>query len=227
MTALYLFIIILLGQEVIIEPDKIGESTIPNSVEINEFLTKNKFKTKLLEEEETMMEFYFAHGFNSCWGDCWRNCAWVDTLFSSSELSPTNNISYDVKNIDDFDLRTAWIEGKPDYGIGESISVNLKTIEYEEVKIKNIVVVNGYTKNHNVWKNNSRIKKLRLSCNGKIIGTLSLKDTDKYQSFDIADLVTKENNQYLFKFEIVDIYPGDKFSDTGISAILFEGDGCG
>ena len=227
MKILYFLLLILNGQNSTIEPDSIGNSTIPNSIEINEFLSKNNFASKEIEEEELMMNFYFAHGFNSCWGDCWRNCVWMDTIYSSSQLDSINGITYKAQNVDDFDLRTAWIEGKPDYGLGESLTMSLKTIDEKNVKISRIIFVNGYTKSLKTWENNSRVKEIKLYCNDLLIGTLKLKDTDKYQSFEIGNLLEKVDNIYKLRFEILDIYPGKKFKDTGLSAIILEGEGCG
>ena len=226
MFAWYILLLVSVVQDKLIEPDRIGRSTIPDQSEIETFLSQNRFETKALEEEALQMEFFFAHGFESCWADCWRNCVWTDTTYSSSHLSSVGNISYGPQNADDSDLRTAWIENSADYGVGESLTVSMSTIESNQIKISRLIIVNGYTKSFETWRNNSRVKRLRVICNGASIGTLSLRDTDHYQSFEIGDLVSRVNNRYVFKFEVVDTYPGDKYKDTALSEILFEGVGC-
>src|SRR5689334_11638913 len=56
------------------------------------------------------------------YGGCSLACglAWDVTASSSHEGEGLNK--YAVSNLEDFDIDTAWIEGKPDYGIGELIS---------------------------------------------------------------------------------------------------------
>ena len=45
----------------------------------------------------------------------------VTPIKASSTLPPQGKANYSLNNISDFDPMTAWVEGKPDYGIGEYI----------------------------------------------------------------------------------------------------------
>ncbi len=227
MKVFYISLFLMLFQINLIEPDRIEFSTIPNPVQIKKFLSEHNFETKEVKEEELRFEFFFAHGFSSCWSHCWRHCSKRDTVYSSSHLSSDKDIYYGPENIDDLDLRTAWIEGKQGYGVGESLTISLSTFDLKEIRLNRIVIVNGYTKSIKTWRNNSRVKRLKVYSNSKLVGILCLKDTDKYQSFNIGNLIKKADNKYVLEFEIVDVYPGDKYKDTAISAILFEGEGCG
>src|SRR5690606_27192716 len=54
-------------------------------------------------------------------------CSWYcgggqDTQTASSELKPFKEINYSAGNAHDLSYQTAWIEGVPGYGIGESLT---------------------------------------------------------------------------------------------------------
>lgn len=126
---------------------------------------------------------------------------------ASSSLRPQGKYNYDPKNINDYDPRTAWIEGKSDYGIGESFSVS------SGIGLR-VYIFNGYQHSYSSWKNNSRVKKLRVYSDGDTLCYLELKDVMGGQYFNLPN-----NYDYptWLKFEIVEVYKGDKWSDVAIS----------
>lgn len=134
----------------------------------------------------------------------WFNCTnGPDKVKASSSLSPQGKYNFNAKNINDNDPLTAWIEGKSDYGIGESFSV--KGNGYR------VYIFNGYQYSYSAWKNNSRVKKFRVYSDGDTLCYLELKDVMGGQYFDLRDHYT------WLKFEIVEVYKGDKWSDVAIS----------
>lgn len=60
--------------------------------------------------------------------------------------------------------------------------------------------------------------------NGEFITNIELEDTIKPQYIDISSfgLNAKSGKEAKFKFEIVDVYKGEKYEDTAITAISFE-----
>lgn len=88
-----------------------------------------------------------------------------------------------------------------------------------------INIINGYSKSKTAWKNNSRVKKLKLSVNGEPKFILNLKDQMGGQYFDIGNALFKdrvnEMHNYTVTFEILDVYEGDKYDDTAITSIGF------
>ena len=127
---------------------------------------------------------------------------------ASSTLSSQGANNYYSKNIHDWDPRTAWVEGKSDYGIGEYFEVNLP------YGGSNIIIFNGYQKSYSTWKNNSRVKKFKVYGDNKPLCYLILNDKMGYQYFDLTD-----DNYEIFRFEIIEVYQGEKWKDVAISEI--------
>ena len=107
----------------------------------------------------------------------------------------------------------------------------------------------GYAKNETTWKENSRVKTLRLYVGNRHWCDLRLKDTDKPQIFQLpeglevfprkhgaeipakgeyAQWVDREPEvkihtyQTNFRFEIMEVYPGDKYDNTCITGIAID-----
>ncbi len=131
---------------------------------------------------------------------------------ASSTLKSQGNSNYNLDNIEDLDIRTAWIEGKEDYGVGESVEFT-----FDRKSITQIIIYNGYQKSKEAWENNSRVKRLKLYTDKGLSAILEVQDTRGRQTFDI-DI---ESSKY--KFVIDDVYEGKKWKDTAISEIDFYG----
>lgn len=163
-----------------------------------------------------------------------KGCSWycggsVKLITASSELKENNGISYSPKNAHDFDKNTAWIEGKSDYGIGEFITY---TFDFSELityngglGINRILLANGYKKDHQTWKNNSRVKQLKVYVNDKPYAILNLLDVFEIQTIEIGEIIFPSNKETKIKFEITQVYEGDKYKDTAISLLMFDGVG--
>lgn len=162
-------------------------------------------------------------------------CSWycggkVDTVKASSSLASQGNFSYQAKNAADFTYETAWVEGAKGVGIGEYIEYQFspKSARVEEVKI-----ANGYVKSEKAWKENARAKKLKLYHNGKPYAILNLKNERSEQVFSVGpfgfqyylmDDDKKPTKPWTLRFEILEVYPGIRYTDTAISEIHFMGD---
>lgn len=156
---------------------------------------------------------------------------------ASSTLESQGENNYKIENIHDLDLTTAWIEGKPDYGIGEFLTIEFNwKEEYEGFgKVYNfhgiIEIFNGYCKSEKIWAENSRIKTLKMYYNEQPICIIELVDTWQYQQLDLKKFFTfpkykinaKDGDK--LKFEIIDVYKGTKFKDTGLSEFVFQSTG--
>lgn len=163
-----------------------------------------------------------------------KGCNWycegsVKSIQASSELKKTDGIDYGPKNAHDFDKNTAWVEGKTDYGIGESIEYNFDFTEKKkyagELGITRILLANGYKKNKKTWKNNSRVKQLSLSPNGEHIAMLNILDAYEIQTIELGEIKFPANKETKLKFQITQVYKGDKYKNTAISLLMFEGIG--
>ena len=79
-------------------------------------------------------------------------------------------------------------------------------------------------KSEETWKNNNRVKKLKLYVNGVPFGILNLKDSLTDQHFSVGTLGHNKNGtDLILKFEILEVYKGSKYNDTAITEIYFDG----
>ncbi len=172
----------------------------------------------------------------------------VEIIKASSNLAPQGKYNYAINNICDDDPRTAWVEGKEDYGIGEYL-------EFKDWSIMGggeISILNGYQSSKLAWENNSRVKRFKISLNNKDVCYLDLSDAMGIQTFNLPEVAlkiirgeekavkTKEeipngieynaimDGMYYYtlggggvlRFTIVEVYEGLKFKDTAISGIF-------
>jgi len=166
----------------------------------------------------------------------------IGDAFSTSELKPQGQIDYSIKNISDYDLNTAWIEGETDYGIGERFGFTFNFPEnteyggaYQFYGIVNLF--NGYCKTLHTWQKNSRIRKLKVYYNDSPVCIVELIDTWHFQYFDIGKYFKckndKRNMDSLFEikqgdklsFEILDVYAGTEYEDVALSEFMAESAG--
>ena len=162
------------------------------------------------------------------------DCSWYcgggdDTLSASSTLSSQGGVSYEVGNAHDLSYGTAWVEGAEGYGIGESITYHFPP---HTPRITEVNVVNGYVKSERLWRDNSRVKTLLMYVDGEAYAELHLADTREVQSFtveplghgDRADWTSLvEKGWWTIRFEIAEVYEGDRYEDTAITEIYFDG----
>ena len=158
-------------------------------------------------------------------------------ITSSSFLN--NNSNYKPENLCDNSFKTAWVEGAKDYGIGEYFEYYINKYKFfkenefnEEIEafiptIHEIHLFNGYVKSEKAFKENSRIKKLKMYVDGKPWAILELVDTTSQQIFEIPEinyLKVKNRKDYkedlILKFEILEVYPGNKYQDTCLTELL-------
>lgn len=156
-------------------------------------------------------------------------CSWycggsVNRITASSCLKPQGTNTYEAENLHDFNHETAWAEGVEGGGIGEYI---IYEFPGNCPRVTTVNILNGYVNNQKVWKQNSRVKKLRLYYNNTPIAVLELEDSRTLQWFDIGLLGNgtdaKNAPAWTLKFEILEIYPGTRHNDTVISDIYFDG----
>jgi hypothetical protein len=170
------------------------------------------------DEDNANKEDYLAVGEIGC---SWYCGGGPDSIMASSELKPNGKLDYKPDNSHDFSLRTAWVEGASGNGIGQSLTYRFQKLS---PPVTEVLIYNGYMKSEQAWKDNARVKELKLYVNNKPYAIFNLKDTTALQVFKIGSHQGKNGDLYL-KFEIVDVYKGDKYDDVAISEIEFNGTG--
>lgn len=143
----------------------------------------------------------------------------VDNIIVSSTLRPQGSKNYRATNLHDRNHETAWVEGVKGYGIGQWIEYQGTDGCFGEgFPVVEIRILNGYVKSDKAWRENSRVKRLKVYCNGKPKCILELQNSRSLQAFNVKGLFSAGAT---IRFEILDVYPGTKYQDTVISEIYF------
>jgi hypothetical protein len=160
-------------------------------------------------------------------GCSWYCGGFVSGFDASSSLAPFKEIVYSAAKAHDFDVATAWIEGKADYGIGEFIeyTFDMTTVGKHELGVTQLIIANGYKKTKKTWEENARVKKMKMYVDNKPYAVVELLDAFEFQTVDIGKIMLPHQKVMKMKFEIMEVYPGTKYKDTAISELLFEGVG--
>ncbi len=167
----------------------------------------------------------------SYWDIIGGGCSWYcaggpKEVSASSSLAPQGENDYSAENAHDLNYEYAWAEGVDGYGVGEHL---VYTFEGSCPRITEIKVVNGYVKSESAYKNNSRVKKLKVYYNDQATAILNLKDIRGTQIFQFEPIGFQDRKNleqaedWTLKFEITEVYKGLKFQDTVISEIYFDG----
>ena len=154
---------------------------------------------------------------------CSLGCAMGWQTKASSHLKPQGRNRYDARNIDDGLVNTAWIEGVKGYGIGEVITFtftrkNFKEAHLEKINFNGFFVINGYCKDKKTWKENSRVKKIRIEHNDKPRCEAILHDSMNVQRISLSTVWLRPGDT--IKVTILAVYPGEKYQDTAISELM-------
>lgn len=160
-------------------------------------------------------------------GDGLSNCI-LPIVSATSSLKPNKDISYFPENANEGSFHNAWIEGKSDYGIGESIEFTYLNTKYENQSftINEVVILNGYYKSEKLWKTNSRVKQFVLYYNNEETAILELLDIRNPQRFKIPNISIEYNKTTKIRFKILEVYKGSKYKDSAITSFKFNGTGC-
>lgn len=215
------------AQTPVLQPKSVIEMDFEKESKLFDFYSlklKQNPQDSSLTEEVFSLGIEYKESFWDIFGDA---CSWYCaggpfSVTASSSLKSNGKNSYDGQNAHDLDYKNAWVEGVSGYGIGEYLLYKFKG---DSPRVTEIIVVNGYVKSRAAFKNNSRVKKLKVYKDDKPIAILELKDIMGEQTFDIGTLGYHRENapDWSLKFEIMEVYEGEKYDDTAISEIYFQG----
>lgn len=136
------------------------------------------------------------------------------TLRTSSCL---DSKQYSASKINDKRPDTAWVEGHAGDGTGESISLSFSQEDLNSKQINSFTIINGYTKNEKVWKQNNRVEFLKVLVNDRDYCYIKLHDTYLVQNIHLLKGIPIEKGDTQIKLVIQEIYKGDKYNDTCIT----------
>jgi hypothetical protein len=189
--------------------------------------------------------------FSSCLDyESWRTRYGEPWLLSASPSMPSTACdSFQLDNIFDGDLATAWISSAEDAHASEYICVQsplapdpeneqyfyFTDIWGDEDRITkdlfcvfSLNIYNGWQKSPETWREYSRIKRILVWNNDRMYCVIELEDTMYPQIVDILRFHIRNPEHWeftmpyggSFKLEISDVYPGDTYQNTGLSELL-------
>jgi hypothetical protein len=114
-----------------------------------------------------------------------------------------------------------WVEGARGQGINERLSLKPVQLSAPVIYISSGFV--NFEKSY-LYKENSRIKKIRVSnaFGNSII--IDLKDTPHFQPIDLTGLMPEDEiwwAEYSLFIDILDVYPGTKYTDTCVNSLYY------
>lgn len=141
-------------------------------------------------------------------------------ISASSVLDMQASHSYEVENISDGDISTAWVEGVEGDGIGETIVFDFEGKE----TISGVEIYSGYHSEVENYENNGKVTDFLLHFSDGTTVKCNLEDTlHQYIEFGTPIIFTfdQEIEADSVTLEIVGVESGLKYQDTCISEIKF------
>jgi hypothetical protein len=130
----------------------------------------------------------------------------------TSVLAPQGDNRYGPEVFVGEDEKKAWCEGVTGYGHNESVTFHFKPA----VRMQEFTFVNGYQKSDETYKNNSRVKQLRIQTSDGFATVVTVPDTKEAHTIKLQRAVKPQ----WVRFTIAEVYPGARGSDTCIAAIF-------
>jgi hypothetical protein len=143
------------------------------------------------------------------------------TATATSQLAPVKKgdeeITYAASNVGDNDPNSAWVEGVKGDGVGESITLTLRTPR----KVSFIAVQNGYCKfdDESAYSKNGRPAEFSISINDGKPFTAAMPDERLTRHEHLIPVPDDVAEVKTIKLTIQKVYPGTKYQDTCISDI--------
>jgi hypothetical protein len=138
---------------------------------------------------------------------------------ASSTLKPIGKRKYDIENVRAMNAETAWCEGAPDDGIGESITLDVK----RPLPLAAIMIAPGYYNfdNKTLWAKNNRVAEMEVTLNGTHTFTAKIPDE---QFTELYPLLVRDFNEPVreVKLTIRAVHRGTAARDTCISTIRLQ-----
>jgi len=156
-------------------------------------------------------------------GGCSLKCAFPWEVEAISSKISDNKTPHPVYATNDDDATTAWVDDSPT-GTGTKLVFHFpKKLpkELEQTPFYGFDIANGWTKSESLWKSYGRVKKMKLSYNGKPLYIIDLADTRRWQTVSFDDILIRHGDS--MTLEIIEVYPGTKSPDAAITELVLQG----
>jgi hypothetical protein len=141
---------------------------------------------------------------------------------ASSAFRVSDGTNAGSPKVHDFKLNTAWVANSK--GPGEYLEYTLSSTpgDHPGAAITSLTVVNGYRGED--WKVYGRVRRMKMSVNGKPYGTITLTDTQNIQVVELGSIPLPARGKTLvFRFTIEDTYPGTEYPNPAITELEIGG----
>ncbi|WP_379134687.1 discoidin domain-containing protein [Paenibacillus sp. sgz500958] len=132
----------------------------------------------------------------------------VSTITATSTLAKSKAASYTTNQLIDGDTASCWCEGVKGNGVGQSFTIQFA----KPVEITTLDILPGYGKSVSSYLENNSVRKARITFSN---GTSMIADFTKDTEFSLP-LPIKATS---LTFQILEVVPGTKFSDTCVSEL--------
>jgi hypothetical protein len=143
---------------------------------------------------------------------------WISASSSLSE----GRISYSPGKLG-LAIGECWVESANGYGINERLTLK-PSIQIDGSKIYLSSGFVSFLKPY-LYKENTRIKKIRVSNASGKSKIFELRDTPNFQALDLSGLLdgetVDEHYRYTIFIDILEVYPGTKYADTCLNSVYY------
>lgn len=161
-----------------------------------------------------------------CMCALWCAIGW--SVDATSYLPAIGGHCYEPGMLDDSDIATAWVEGVDGNGEGERIDFLLEKYEsgFDDGErhvypLWGLMLLNGYRRTEGTWNANGRVARALVSVNGEPICIVELADSRQLQHVQLPS--TDVGDGDVVSFEILEVFPGDRYEDTALTELILMG----
>ncbi|MEO6848699.1 MAG: hypothetical protein ABI443_13260 [Chthoniobacterales bacterium] len=151
-------------------------------------------------------------------GGCSMKCAFPWQTFA---IVPGKS-PQPVYKLDDNDASTGWIDANISVGTKLQFQFPKKLpSDFRDTPFYGFDMASGVIKPLTMFKVYARVKKARLYFNGKAFADVAFSDSYRWQRVHFDDLMVNQGDT--FTFEILEVYPGEKFPNAAITEFVLQG----
>jgi hypothetical protein len=154
-------------------------------------------------------------------GGCSLKCSFRWTV---ETVSTPGQPTRPVTTLNDESPVTAWLAEMPNGAAPASLRLRMpKKIPAEmegEVPLYGVEIINGHWKSDEDWKRWGRVKRARLSYNGRVLGEVVFADSRRWQRLTFDDIMIRSGD--FLTLDILEIYPGTG-GGVALSEIVLSG----
>jgi len=154
-------------------------------------------------------------------GGCSLKCAFKWGV----ELQPAGGKTQTIKVLNDESAETAWVADAGTTGVGTKLRLvfpkKLRPEMDGNTPLYGLDLINGVWKTEREWEAHGRVKRVRLSYNGKAFCEVTFADNRRWQRVTFEDFMVKSGDS--MTMEILEIYPGANGAGAAITEVVLQG----